>query len=198
MAQTLTFGYLSVSADYIETIEVLASTTDNKVESFTKLAEFTTFDDQWQNAAVDLPEGTKYFAIRHTSKFFNFSGGAGAAVFIDNVSYLGGPAAIAGYNVYVDGELYDTTTDLKQAINGISTGTHIVSVTVVYANGVESAPVSVEVVEGVSTAIELIEAIGRPVDIYTVDGKLVRRQATDVKGLKAGLYIINGMKAIVK
>ena len=198
VAQTLTFGYLSVSADYIETIEVLASSTDNKVESFTKLAEFTTFDDQWQNAAVDLPEGTKYFAIRHTSKFFNFSGGAGAAVFIDNVSYLGGPAAIAGYNVYVDGELYDTTTDLKQAINGISTGTHIVSVTVVYANGVESAPVSVEVVEGVSTAIELIEAIGRPVDIYTVDGKLVRRQATDVKGLKAGLYIINGMKAIVK
>lgn len=192
IAQTLNFKYRTITNQYgAETFEVLVSTTDNKVESFTKVADFSSDVTEWTDAAFDLPAGTKYFAIRHTSTDV-------FGLMIDDITYYAGPAEIAAYNVYVDGELYDTTTDLNQAINGISTGTHTVSVTVVYANGIESAPVSIEVIEGVSTAIELIEAIGRPVDIFTVDGKLVRRQATDVKGLKAGLYIIDGMKAIVK
>lgn len=37
-----------------------------------------------------------------------------------------------------------------------------------------------------------------PSDIYQVDGKMVRRKATTTQGLVPGVYIMNGMKIIVK
>lgn len=55
-----------------------------------------------------------------------------------------------------------------------------------------------------STSIEIIpgnDANGSkssPTDIYKLDGKLVKRKATSTEGLTPGVYIMHGMKVIVK
>ena len=48
-----------------------------------------------------------------------------------------------------------------------------------------------------TTGIQCLEA-GRPVDVYGIDGRLIRRQTTDLKGLKKGVYVVDGQKVVVK
>ena len=68
MAQTIKFQARTISNQYgKETFEVLASSTDKMPESFRKVANYTTDVMVWTEFSADLPEGTKYFAIRHTS-----------------------------------------------------------------------------------------------------------------------------------
>ena len=195
VAQTIKFMYRGISTNYPESFEVLASSTDNKVESFTLVQGFyDTSDVAWTEVSVDLPEGTRYFAIRYVAADM-------FGLYIDDVTYLAGAAEIVGYNVYVDGELVGNTAETTFNVMDINNGSHNVAVTVLYANGVESLPVSITVNEGVvtmPTAIDVIEAAGEAVDIYTIDGKLVRSKATNAEGLKAGVYVINRVKAVVK
>lgn len=49
-----------------------------------------------------------------------------------------------------------------------------------------------------TTGINAISVFEDPVDIYNVNGILVRKQATDTKDLKKGMYIINGKKVAIK
>ena len=55
-----------------------------------------------------------------------------------------------------------------------------------------------------STAIEIIPgnatpgSQAAPSDIYKLDGKLVKRKATSTEGLAPGVYIMHGMKVVVK
>ena len=170
-----------------ESFDIMVSYTDNNIESFQKVDEGVISSDNWEKFSFDLPEGAKYFAIRHKSVDV-------FALFIDDVAYITGGAEIASYNVYVDEVLYQNVTDTSIDLD-IPVGDHKVSVTIVYANGVESAPVSVNTT---ITAIETILAKGKPVDIYTLDGVLVRSKATSAEGLKAGVYVVDGVKAIVK
>ena len=46
--------------------------------------------------------------------------------------------------------------------------------------------------------IEAEPAIGWPTDVYNMQGMPVRKNAYDLKGLPAGIYIVNGHKLIVK
>ena len=48
-----------------------------------------------------------------------------------------------------------------------------------------------------SAIVDLL-ASGQPFDIYSVTGKMIRRQATNLKGLPRGVYIINGQKVFVR
>lgn len=60
--------------------------------------------------------------------------------------------------------------------------------------GFSDTPTSIEVIPG-------NDANGRkssPTDIYKLDGKVVKRKATSTEGLRPGIYIMNGMKVIVK
>ena len=81
--QTITFYERIFSTSYVpETYEVLYSTTDTEISSF-QVAPQGTFESSltsWQLREVTLPEGAKYFAIRHTSanKF---------GIMIDDVTY---------------------------------------------------------------------------------------------------------------
>ena len=195
VAQTISFyGMQASTIDQgsstfygFESFDIMVSYTDNNIESFQKIDEGKISSDNWEKFSFDLPEGAKYFAIRHKSVDV-------FALFIDDVAYITGGAEIASYNVYVDEVLYQNVTDTSIDLD-IPVGDHKVSVTIVYANGVESAPVSVNTT---ITAIETILAKGKPVDIYTLDGVLVRSQATSAEGLKAGIYVVDGVKAMVK
>ena len=49
-----------------------------------------------------------------------------------------------------------------------------------------------------STGVETAVGSGRPFDVYTVTGRKVRSQVTSLKGLKKGVYIVEGKKVVVK
>lgn len=190
VAQTVKFWVRELVTDYgAEKYEILASSTDKEISSFTLVESKTTSAVEWEEISVDLPEGTKYFAIRHISNDV-------WALLVDDIVYLAGGGEVASYNVYLDETYNQNTTGTAAAIENVEGGDHKISVTAVYSNGSESAPVSATI--SIETAIEQLIATGKPVNVYTVDGKLVRQNVTTVEGLKTGLYIVDGKKAVVK
>ena len=139
---------------------------------------------------IDLPEGTKYFAIRHVSQDV-------FALLLDDISYLVATGDVAGYNVYADRQLIAAVsgqvTSYTEEAQKYSLGDHVFAVSAVYADGLESKPVAVNVTVVDPAGISLIAADGKPVDVYSLDGKLVRRQATDFSGLR-GVYVIKAKR----
>lgn len=191
MAQTLSFYARILTASYgPETFEVLYSTTDNQPANFTKIAEESIDLTDWTEFSYNLPSGTKYFAIRHTSTDV-------FGLFIDDITYTAGGSAPESFNVYLDEELVANVAEPTATIENITNGSHKVSVTAVYASG-ESAPVSVTVEVSDVVGIDQILASGKKVDVYSTDGRMVRQQATSLSGLKSGVYVIDNKKVIVK
>ena len=189
MAQTISFWASEASTQYgDETFEILVSSTDNEIASFTKIANDAVSSGDWTKFSFDLPEGTKYFAIRHTGNDI-------FAMFVDDIEFTVGGGSIESYNVYVDEQLYGNTAETNIDVKDLTVGGHKVSVTIIYAGGIESAPVSINVDV---TAIENLLSDENPVDIYSLDGVLVRQNATSASGLKKGVYIVNGRQAIVR
>lgn len=119
-----------------ETFEVYYSTTGNEISDFVKLdgVKGEAFIN-WEEIAVSLPEGSKYFAIRHTSanKFL---------LAVDDIRYIAKDAPIEalevrGYTIYRDGDILakvgaDKTTYTDSAASGSQ---HTYAVTVNYAQG---------------------------------------------------------------
>lgn len=189
MAQTISFWASEASTQYgDETFEILVSSTDSEIASFTKIADGAVSSGDWTKFSYDLPEGTKFFAIRHTANDV-------FAMFVDDIEYTTGGGSIESYNVYVDEQLYGNTAETNIDVKDLTVGGHKVSVTIIYAGGIESAPVSINVDV---TAIENLLSDENPVDIYSLDGVLVRKNATSASGLKKGVYIVNGRQAIVR
>lgn len=194
IAQTISFYARAITNQYgEETFEVLASSTDNKPESFAIVGSaYSTSATEWTEFTAELPAGTKFFAIRHTSTDI-------FGLMVDDVTYLVGGAEVKSYNIYYEGEkIADVAGDVTTytvAANKIQAGQHNFSVTAVYANGSESKPISAQV--EVTTGIQKIATDGKPVDVYALDGKLVRQQTKSLDGLK-GVYVINGKKVMIK
>ena len=102
-AQTVSFDVKAFNDYGAQTYQVLYSTTDKNIESFELIEEVTDNGGAWSNVSYNLPEGTKYFAIR------NITGGdEGFILAVDNIVYLVGGGEVASYNVYVDGVLVAT------------------------------------------------------------------------------------------
>ena len=191
-AQEISFYARELSDEYgDETYEILVSSTDKNIESFTLLgSEHTVTSKVWTLQTADLPEGTKYFAIRHTSEDI-------FGLLIDDITYTTGGGEIDSYNIYVDGV----------KVNSVAAGTYSYTVTpgtadkqyavsAVYTNGLESKPiVALVITDNIADIIAVND--GKPVDIYTLDGKLVRREAKSLEGLK-GLYMVGKQKVFVK
>ena len=193
-AQTISFFARVITAQYgAETFEVWASSTDNNPSSFTKVADYSSDATEWTEFSADLPAGTKYFAIRHTSTDV-------FGLMIDDVKFSANTTAtVASFNIYYNNEKIATVdgdkTTYTVAADKVEVGTQTFGVSAVYANGAESrvTTATIEIVTG----IEQIAADGKPVDVYSIDGKLIRNQAKSLDGLK-GLYIVNGKKIMVK
>ena len=176
-----------------ESYEVLASSTDNAIESFELVAAKTCSTTEWEEVTIDLPEGTQYFAIRHTSPDI-------WGMMLDDITYQGQGAELASFNIYFQGELVgsvagDVTTYTGAADKLVDGKRMAFDVTAVYTNGVESLPATAVIT--ITTDIHQISADGQPVDIYTIDGRLVRSQAKSLDGLR-GVYVVNGQKYMLK
>ena len=195
--QTISFNLRVLTEQYgAETYEVLASNGGIAPSEFSLVKAFSTTSTEYENVEVTLPAGTTHFAIRHTAQDI-------FGIMIDDVKFtVAGGVELKGYKVYVDRVLVaGLPADVKGYVypEYLTNGTHEFSVSGVLANGMETKPVSVTAtVNNAPTAIESIIAKGEPFDVYTVDGVAVRRNVTNVEGLKAGVYVINNKKVVIK
>lgn len=171
-AQTVTF-YAQTYSGTAQQIMVYGSTTGNSVEEFTSIllgsidqygAEVPynvsqiavsgeTYNSEFNEVEVEIPEGVKYFAIKCCTGYVS-----GSFLIIDDVTYEasvpGIPVELVGYNVYCDGvkvnEEVLTETTYEAAIE--YGATHTYSVEAVYDLG-SSEQVSAEAVS--APALEL-------------------------------------------
>ena len=136
-AQTITFYESELTTNYgAETYEIWVSSTDNTApSSFTKLGDTHSVSvSTWAAQSIELPAGTKYFAIRHTSNDI-------FGLLIDDVTYEVSINPVS-YNVYLDGTLVgnvDAADALTYTFNNVSVGDHECAVSAVYEGGIESA-----------------------------------------------------------
>lgn len=184
VAQTISFMVSELTDQYgNEQFQVLVSTTGNTPDCFEIVYEGEA-SVNWEEVAVNLPEGAKYFAIRNISVDV-------FGLLIDDAKFTVGAGSPTSFNVYVDQAMVGSTTEKTYTIaNGaeLAEGNHSVSVTAVYGNA-ESAPETV--VFGDPTAIKNV-ATSAAKEIYTVNGVRVS------EAKKAGVYVVNGQKVIIK
>lgn len=131
--QTIRFFAKAYSANYAESFEVLSSSESIDRSTFRQLASHTTAknDTEWQEYSVDLPEGSKYFAIRAVSDDT-------FALLIDDVTFMPDTCGVQhiqlqGYNVYRDGvKLNSDPVGQASFTDSNVDGTHSYRVTAVY------------------------------------------------------------------
>ncbi|MBR5674366.1 MAG: choice-of-anchor J domain-containing protein [Muribaculaceae bacterium] len=151
-AQTITFYERVITSAYgDETYEVWASSTDNNPESFTKVKDFSDANLDWTQQSAELPAGTKYFAIRHTSKDI-------FGLLIDDITYEVAGEQPVSYNVYLDNNLVGNVNanTLSYNLTNVPYGEHTCSISAVYAGNIESALVSDPFASGPKTATPTI------------------------------------------
>ncbi|MBF1446959.1 MAG: hypothetical protein HXN55_06215, partial [Prevotella nigrescens] len=174
-----------------ETFDVLASSIGTDTLNFVKIGDtYIQESAKWTEISVKLPAGTRYFAIhQNTSK-------EQASIFmVDDASFETGNI-LTSYNIYCDkvyrGNTVETNfTDVVDLANAF----HNYSVTAVYLDGSESAPVTLEVASGIDT-INRSETLSY--DVYSIDGILVCKKSESLRHLHPGIYIVNGKKCILK
>lgn len=190
VAQTLTFDVKAFNDYGAQTYQVLYSTTGKETTDFTLIQEVADNGGAWSTVSYELPEGTKYFAIRNIT-----DGDNGFVLAVDNIKYLAGGSEPVGYNVYVDEEFVKTTTETTATVEFIQSKTYKFSVTAVYPGEVESKPVSVTI--DLTTGIDQLMATGKSVRVYSLDGKYIGTMS-NTKSLKKGTYIIDTKKVVLK
>lgn len=172
-----------------ENYEVYYSTSGTDTKDFIKIGETREQSStEWTEVSIDLPEGARYFAVRHCTP-----AQSALCFMLDDATYERNVGADS-YNIYRNGELIANVIGTSYDDNDNTSEGDIYQVTAVYPDGSESAPISTTV-----TGIKSVVLSGASkFDVYTVDGKLVRKDAKQLGGLKPGVYIINGQKIILR
>ena len=199
--QTISFRVNNYGPAFAETYEVLYSKTGKEQTDFMLLEEKTISSGQWDLVEFTLPDGAKYFAIRHTTKVIVNPTGIGYSsspylFMVDDITYSSLANVLNSYNVYKDGVLIGNVTAAEYADTvGSEVETHRYSITAVFADKSESEPVSVsyETTNGINL---IYESPQQETVIYTIDGKKI--PAGQLKSLYPGIYIINNKKVIIK
>lgn len=200
-AQTATAWLKSYYSTYgAETYELLYSTKGTQLSDFVSLGTGEAPFD-WTEVNIPLPDGAKYFAIRHISEDkYMFM--------VDDITYVPGGMTVKGYNIYRDGKLVgtvdaSTTTFLDSKA---TYGSHTYVVTVLYEIG-ESGPsneataicTGIDNVDATTTVktlnghIIVTGAAGKTVEIYTAGGAKVFYATGKNKvdaALAAGIYVV--------
>ncbi len=222
-AQMISLYATSFPADpgdtqYLETFQLLYSTTGTDTDDFVLVEQFSNIPAQWKEYSAYLPEGAKYFAIRCISNFQYM-------LFVDDVTFIAKDAQrkeveINGYNVYRDGEKLNnepvtTTTYTDSSVDNKSTYSYLV--TALYADGesLKSNEVSVDTslsgIDGAMTgSISITAAAGKAivtgaegmaVEVVAADGKVVASLTggayTSIP-LAPGFYIVKAGDKVAK
>lgn len=185
-AQTISFMTRSLNTFWYgeEEFEVYASSTGKELSDF-KLIYSGTAPNEWTKTEVDLPDGTRYFAIKCVS---GHSGSYKFAMGLDDITYTPGTGMpeefeFAGYNLYHnDKKVNASLLTEREAQHSGAVGSSY-AVTAVYTTGESrysnvvstSGISSATLAEGVSVAVDGRDIIvsgaeGMNVAIYTIDG----------------------------
>lgn len=187
-AQTVTFYATSFTTAYPEYIDVWYSTGSCNVSDFKRLTDdYITVPAEWTKMTYELPEGTRYFAIRHCSKDAWVIG-------VDCVTYTpmeaGKDETLLGYNVYRDGELINDkpVEEATYADTEMEEGIHTYRVSAVYDKGesLACAPVEVE-----AKHASLAETFSGDIEIKGLKGEC---RVTADEALSVGVYSLDGIK----
>lgn len=185
--QAPSYGMMSSEYFYIQT-----STTDTQLSSFTplndELFEVKTSPEEtdWQEFTITLPAGTKYFAINR-----NDGADDGMWFMIDDITYEKVKKLPVSYNVYCDHKLVANISgeSVTYSVETTIDDTHEYSLTAVYANGVESEPVSI-------TASTL--GIDNVTFNVTKNAKRFNIAGQRVGSNHKGIIVTDGRKMVVK
>lgn len=224
-AQTVKFIARSFTIAYPETFEVYCSSTGKAIDDFTQL-EVANYpadgkvSEDWTEYTVDIPEGAKYFAIRHTAD-------DSYALFIDDITYEAAPAlpadiALTGFNVYRDGKpaVEVSGSETSAVDSGVAKGIHTYQVSAVYNCGESRASEPVQITVSTPSAIEEIGAAdaveisvagneltvsgaeGSKVIVAGVDGRIYFRTASAATTVKVelpqGVYVVKAGEETAK
>lgn len=212
--QTISFYARSFDANYLESVQVLASSKTTAIEDFSPVANsIKNIPAAWTQYSYKLPEGTKYFAIRHISndKFI---------LLIDNVTYttalLGENEKAIGYNVYRDGVRInkELITDCTFTDANIQSAEHTYAVSAQYKKAESSVSnlcvVKTSGIQNTSATTADIRVAGHTiivsapqadVMIATIDGKVISHSpcADEVScSVEPGIYIVRIGSATTK
>jgi len=203
-----------------ETIEILASTTDNQPTSFTVVKTLNVSgnrneDTVWETFSVTLPSDAKYFAIHYVSNDI-------MGIQLDNIHYVSATAVspVTGYDIYRDGTL------LAENVDGAA-GTYLDATTAtgpVYSyyivpvvgdkrfdksnvatvdtSGLESITAGAKSICGADGFVEVTGYAGCDIAVYAADGILVAAQANAPHAAKlpvaSGVYIVKVANDVAK
>ena len=178
--QTISFFAKAYSKTYPETFEVLSTSESIDTGTFTKLAKYTTpkGSNDWQEYQVELPAGSKYFAIRAVSDDT-------FALLLDDVTFMPDTCGVQdirllGYNVYRDGEKLNEVPVVATTFTDtdVADGDHLYRVSAVYDAGesVWSAPVSLTTV-GISTVVSGTAPYN---PLYDLQGRRIKHPASGI------------------
>ncbi len=206
-AQTLTFYVKKASPIYPDCYEVLTSKSDSELSDFSVIHTHTEVSATWEQVSIELPAGTKYFAIH------NISNDCYALLF-DEIHYASKDEAmegltLTGYNVYRN-DVKLNTQPLSQPNyqETIAGGEYTYHVSVVYNQGesIYSNPVTIQSsasiednladtirIYGTDNAVKIEQAVGQMIQVYTFDGKLIYQgigEETTTIALTTGKYLV--------
>lgn len=188
----LTFWAKAVKGDKYgpESFEVLYTRGfPNETGAFVSLGTFSA-PQSWTEYSLQIPEGARFFAIRYRTL-------GGFYMMLDDIEFERGMLEVTGYSIFRDGK---KIAEVPGAANSISDFTadvnekHTYTVTVKYSNG--ESGMSNEALTDMSGVDGVRRLRECPFDVFSADGIMVRGNATDLKDLPRGVYIVNGKKVI--
>lgn len=207
-AQTISF-YVKGLYGYTDSYEVLVSSATSAANraSFQKVeGKGGEAPSEWTLVEFDVPEGTNFFAIRHTATIDGF------AVMVDDVTYQTAtnvPLELTGYNVYRNSSKLNTDLVKECTYSDPITDQNrrIYNVTAVYtigesffSNNATILAGSADRMEGDGTevytmpnAIIVENAIGKQIEVFSADGKqLCNREGSSKAIIPAdnGIYLV--------
>ncbi len=152
---TLKFKARVYSADYPESLEILASSTDGEVSSFSVVKTLSVDGNAYEEYEVTLPADTKFAALHHVSD-------EGYALLVDDLSFSAKAREILGYNVYHYGNKVNSDPIADKSFATTNDGRY--TVTVVYSEG-ESEPTG-EILIGVDGVGSVAADAANAVPVY--------------------------------
>lgn len=202
--QTVSFWARSLTSDARDQFEVLVSSTGSDRADFTKIDAVDEAPASWKRYDYELPEGTRYIAIRCTSPY-------GFMLLIDDVSFIRSVSPesleLIGYNIYCDGQKLNAEPVSETVYEAAATddASHDYAVTALYTLG-ESRAAGISSSNGLSEMratrlqvsagtglITVRGADGLDISVFTPDGLRVARTAgssvTDIR-VQPGMYIV--------
>lgn len=211
---TFRFWARCVDYQYLETFNVLYSTTDMQPESFIALKENTTAYSYYQGYSVTVPKEAKYVAIQCVSDqkriFIIDDIEFGLPSVMPNNGYYQAPAraprkapALDGaYEVYLDNVKVADTDENSYLFQNLRNGDHTAGVIASYTSGkteMSTIDFTVDVPTGM-TAVKSelkvsvdgrrlsIKGDYRDVQVYSNDGKMMR-----ISRIADGVYNLNSL-----